>query len=170
MTWAPLLAVSARLWVPLLFAWAALLAIGVSHQLQVKEYSEAVQYHEQQRLRERLGVEQTRLEQQLGLGNLMQVRRLMSGLALHSGMTHAWLIDSNGQIVAGLSRTELNQPLETILVEQSANLRLAIKQNMTVWQPNIAIQYLAAEHALLGEVGIYPNYCLLVRLQALNPA
>ena len=169
MTWNPLLALSARWIVPLLFALAAIMAIGVIYQLQVKEYSDSVQYNEQKRLRERLGVEQTRLEHELGQGNLMQVRRLVSGLALHSGITHAWLIDSNGQIVAALSRTEINHSLATILGKQSMDFSQAIRQNLAAWQPDIAIQYLAAEPALLGKVGIYPNFYLLVSLD-LTPA
>lgn len=169
MTWSPLLAVSSRLWVPLLFALAALLAIGVSYRLHVKDYNEAVQYNEQRRLRERLGVEQTRLELQLGQSNLMQVRRLVSGLALHSGITHAWLIDNTGHIVAATSRIELNQPLETILGKQSVDFSQTIRQNLTAWQPDIHIQYLEAENTLLAEVGIYPSFYLLVSLD-LTPA
>ena len=169
MTWSPLIAISARILVPLLFALAALLAIGVSYQLQVKEYNGAVQYNEQKRLRERLSLEQSRLENLVGQGDLMQVRRLVSGLALLSGITHAWLIDSNGQIIAGLSRTELNHPLEAILGKQSTDFSQAISHSLAVWQPDIHIQSLAAENALLGKVGIYPHLILLVRMD-LTPA
>lgn len=169
MTWSPFLALSARWLVPLLFALAAIMTIGASYQLHVKEYSDSVQYNEEKRLRERLGVEQTRLEHELGQGNLMQVRRLVSGLALHSGITHAWLIDKTDHIIAATSRTELNQPLETILVKQSADLHQASRQGMAIWQPDIHIQYLAAENTFLAEVGIYPDFHLLVSLD-LTPA
>ncbi|MDD2739986.1 MAG: PAS domain S-box protein [Methylomonas lenta] len=169
MTLNPLLALSARWLVPLLFALAAIMTIGASYQLHVKEYTDSVQYNEEKRLRERLGVEQTRLEHELGQGNLMKVRRLVSGLALHSGITHAWLIDKNDQVIAATSRTELNQPLETILIKQSADLRQASRQSLAIWQPNIHVQYLAAENTLLAEVGIYPDFRLLVSLD-LMPA
>jgi PAS domain S-box-containing protein len=169
MIWSPLLALPARWLVPLLFALTAIMAIGVSYQLQVKEYSDSVQYNEQKRLRERLGVEQTRLEHELGQGNLMQVRRLVSGLALHSGITHAWLIDKNDQVIAATSRSELNQSLESILAKQSTDLRRASRQILAVWQPDMHIQYLADENTFLAEVGIYPDFHLLVSLD-LTPA
>ncbi|MBS4051164.1 MAG: hypothetical protein KGZ69_08170, partial [Methylomonas sp.] len=99
MSWKALFAVSARFLVPMLFAAAALLAIGVNYRLQVKQYAEAIRFSEQKRLREHLGIERTRLEREWELNNVAQVRRLVAGLPLLSGIAHAWLIDEAGRVV-----------------------------------------------------------------------
>lgn len=164
-----LLSVPARFLVPLLFAVAALLAIGGNYQLQVKQYSEVIRFSEQKRLREHLGIEQTRLEHEWGVGDLLQLRRLVSGLPLLSGITHAWLVDGAGHIVAALSRAELGQPLTSILAKQSPSLRSAIEQEAFEWHPEIHIHAIHGEQALLGAVGIQPNLILWVRLD-LTPA
>lgn len=169
MNWKPLFAVPVRFLVPLLFALVAMLAIGANYQLQVRQYTEAIRFSEQKRLREHLGVEQGRLEREWGVGDILQVRRLVFGLPLLGGITHAWLVDNAGNIVAALSRTEIGQPLAKVLAKQSPGLRNTIAAEKTDWHPEIHIHSIEDEQALLGDVGVQPNLFLLVRLD-LRPA
>ncbi|MCK9607915.1 MAG: PAS domain S-box protein [Methylomonas sp.] len=164
-----LFAVSPRFLVPMLFASAAALAIGVNYRLQVKQCAEAIQSSEQKRLREYLGMERTVLEREWELNDLARVRRLVSGLPLLSGVTHAWLIDETGRVVAALSGAELGQSVATILAKQSAGLRNTILDVKFIWHPEVHIHPIQGERALLGAVGIQPNLRLLVRLD-LQPA
>lgn len=169
MNWKPLFAVPVRFLVPLLFALVAMLAIGANYQLQVRQYTEAIRFSEQKRLREHLGIEQGRLEREWGVGDILQVRRLVFGLPLLGGITHAWLVDNAGNIVAALSRTEIGQPLAKVLAKQSPGLRNTIAAEKTDWHPEIHIHSIEDEQALLGDVGVQPNLFLLVRLD-LRPA
>lgn len=169
MSWKALFAVSARFLVPMLFAAAALLAIGVNYRLQVKQYAEAIRFSEQKRLREHLGIERTRLEREWELNNVAQVRRLVAGLPLLSGIAHAWLIDDAGRVVAALSEAELGQSMATVLAKQSEGLRNTLQAEKTAWHPEIRIYSIQGEQALLGAVGVRPNLLLLVRLD-LRPA
>lgn len=89
-------------------------------------YREDVGLQERRRLLERMAVEQTRLEVQLGQGNRLQARRLVSGLGLCSGVTHAWLADGEGRVQAALSRLQVGRPLAEILEGESPALRQAI--------------------------------------------
>ncbi|AEF99571.1 PAS domain-containing protein [Methylomonas methanica] len=164
MNWKPLFAFPVRLLVPLLFALVALLAIGVNYQLQVRQYTEAIRFSEQKRLREHLGIEQGRLEREWGVGNILQVRRLVSSLPLLGGITHAWLVDNAGNVVAALSRTDIGQPLAKVLAKQSPGLRNTIGKENSVWHPEIHIHAIEGEQAFLGEVGVQPDLFLLVRL------
>lgn len=169
MTWKALLAVPVRFLVPMLFALVATLAIGINYRLEVEQHTQAIRFSEQKRLREHLGVEQARLEREWGQGNLLQVRRLVSGLPLLSGISHAWLVDKGGGVVAALSRTEIGQSLATVLSKQSIGLRNSIGAEIPAWHPEIHIHPIPGEQALLGEVGIEPDLFLLVRLD-LRPA
>lgn len=169
MTWKALYAVPARLLVPMLFALLATLAIGINYRLEVEQYSQAIRFSEQKRLREHLGMEQARLEREWGQGNLLQVRRLISGLPLLSGISHAWLADKAGVVVASLSRTETGQPLATVLAKQSAGLRGIVGAEKPAWHPEIHIHPIPEEAALLGAAGIEPDLFLWVRLD-LRPA
>lgn len=164
MIWRPLLVVPVRFLVPMLFTVAALLAIGANHQLQVKQTVDVARFGEQKRLLEHLGIERARLEREWELGHLSRVRGLVTGLALLGGITHAWLVDEAGRIVAALSLTELGQPLTDILAKQSPGLRAAIETEKFDWHSEIHVRPIQGEHALLAEVGIQPKLLLLVRL------
>lgn len=164
-----LLSLPARFLVPLLFGVAALLAVAVNYRLQVEQYADTILFSEQKRLREHLRIEQSRLELEWVRGNRLQAQRLISELPLLSGITHAWLVDGAGSIVAALSGAETGQPLSAILSEQAPSLRAAMPPEAFVWHPDIRIRAIAGEQALLGEVGIQPDLVLWLRLD-LTPA
>ncbi len=165
----PFLALPARMLVPLVFVVTALSVMGLHYRLEVGEFSSYVYHFEQQRLRERLGVEQTRLDELVGQGNLSQVRRLVSGLALHSGVRQAWLVNDQGVIIGSLSRTDLDFSLDKLLSSLPEALNDGFKQVLTSQQPDIQIKVIESEQSLIGTVLIYPRHHLLVWLD-LNPA
>ena len=165
----PFLALPARMLVPLLFAVTALFVIGLNYRLEVDDFSSYVYHFEQQRLRERLGIEQTRLEELVGQGNLSQVRRLVSGMALHSGVRQAWLVNDQGVVIGSLSRTDLNFSLDKLFSTLPGALNTGFRQVLTSQQPDIRVRVVESEQALIGAVLVYPRHHLLVWLD-LNPA
>ena len=68
-----LLALPSRILAPLLLTLAALVAVGSNYALQLASFRTDVIIEEKHRLTELLGVEQTRLEIQSGLGNTLDV-------------------------------------------------------------------------------------------------
>ncbi|MDO8958605.1 MAG: PAS domain-containing protein [Rhodocyclaceae bacterium] len=164
MSWQPLLALPARLLAPLLLLLLALLLSGAHYLIEVHKLGAAAETQAAQRLRDRLGVEQTRLETQLGQGNLLEVRRLVPGLALHEGVSHGWLVDGEGRVVAALARLELGRPLAEALAGQTPPLRQAALDAVGEKHAAIQIVPIAGEPALLGSVRIQPNHHLLLRV------
>ena len=106
----------ARLLLPVLMLLFALAVSLLGHRLRVSELDASVLQTEQQRLRERLALEQGRLTQATGQGDMGQARRLVAGLALHEGLMQAWLIEEDGRIAAALSRAEIGRRLSTVLI------------------------------------------------------
>ena len=86
---ARLLSIPARWLAPLLLAAFALTTTGINLVVQWQEVDQQVTESETRRLRERLGVEQSRLSAESGNTNTLLVRRLVGGLGLYSGMQHA---------------------------------------------------------------------------------
>lgn len=105
-----LLSIPARWLAPLLLAAFALATTGVNLLLQWQEVDQQVVDSETRRLRERLGVEQSRLTVETGNANTLLVRRLVGGLGLYSGIRHAYLIDARGVVLASLMRADIGQP------------------------------------------------------------
>ncbi|MDZ7622104.1 MAG: PAS domain-containing protein [Candidatus Competibacteraceae bacterium] len=169
MTWKPLLIFPARWLVPLLLVLLALMGTVVIYIFQVHEYREDVGLREQRRLLERMAVEQTRLEVQLGQGNRLQARRLVSGLGLYSGVTHAWLTDGEGRIEAALSRLQVGRPLAEILVDESPSLRQAIHHTLDHQEMAVHMHPMPDEEALLGHVAMINDYHLLLRVDLAQP-
>lgn len=167
MTWRPLLILPARYLVPLLLALVALLVVGANHYFAVQQLMLEAEHVERTRLSERLILEQSRLTHQMGDESLLLTRRLVAALALHSGITHAWLVDDGGRVVAGLSRLDVGRSLDQVLARQTPELRVAVLDAARHWQADIEIRRLAG--ALFAEVGIQPKHHLLVRLD-LAPA
>ncbi len=167
MNW--LYALPARLLAPLLLAALALVTAGLMYLEQVDNYGRAVEAQERLRLSERLALEQTRLEVQSGQGNALQVRRLVTSLGLHQGLTHAWLVGADGRVVASLSRLEQGQPFNTLLARQSAPLRQGVETVLRVAGGQIHIHRLNGEAALLGHVAIHPDLQLILRVDLAQP-
>lgn len=112
---ARLLSVPARWLAPLLLAAFAFTTTAVNLAVQWREAAQQVTENETRRLRERLGVEQSRLSAEAGTANSLLVRRLVGGLGLYGGMQHAYLIDAQGQVLASLTRTDIGQAFVDLL-------------------------------------------------------
>jgi PAS domain S-box-containing protein len=168
MSWHPLLALPARVLAPLLLGVLALVAAALNHQWQVRTQVAAVAQTELQWLHDRLGVEQTRLETQLAQSNPLQVRRLVSSLALRQGVSHAWLLDAEQRVQASLSRADLGQLLSQVLAKHPDDLPQAqhptLRQAVSVWTPGLQVLPLADAHTALGVAGVHPEHVLVVRL------
>lgn len=122
---ARLLSIPARWLAPLLLAAFALTTTGINLLVQWREVDQQVTESETRRLRERLGVEQSRLSAETGNTNTLLVRRLVGGLGLYSGMQHAYLIDSRGVVLASLLRTDIGLPFADVqgLYPELADMR-----------------------------------------------
>ncbi len=122
---ARLLSIPARWLAPLLLAAFALTTTGINLVVQWQEVDQQVTESETRRLRERLGVEQSRLSAESGNTNALLVRRLVGGLGLYSGMQHAYLLDGNDTVMASLLRTDIGLPFADVqgLYPELASIR-----------------------------------------------
>jgi PAS domain S-box-containing protein len=119
----------ARWMVPLFIALLALLALGFRYVDQGRGVERDVSQEQASLLRERLSLEQSRLDPVDGDANPLLVRRLVSSLALYDNLSLAYLVDANGQIEAALSRQEIGQPLSAALALQAARVPEAARLN-----------------------------------------
>ena len=122
---ARLLALPARWLAPQLLAAFALTTTGINLMVQWQEVDQQVTESETRRLRERLGVEQSRLSAETGNTNALLVRRLVGGLGLYSGMQHAYLLDGNDTVMASMLRTDIGLPFTDVqgLYPELADIR-----------------------------------------------
>ncbi|TNF58013.1 MAG: PAS domain S-box protein, partial [Burkholderiales bacterium] len=123
----PLLRFPVRWVVPVLLMLLGVVAALAYYAFRSSVHLEQMWQAQERQLLARLGIEQTRLEVQGGAGNWTLVRRLVTGLALHDGLDHAYLVDAGGQVLASLSRVdtgrnwrELESPLAARLLGETA--------------------------------------------------
>lgn len=164
MSWQPLLALPARIMVPLLLLVLTLLAAGVNYAYQVDEYWRTVEVSENDRLVERLSVEQARLEIESGLGNRQQVRRQVAALGMRPGTSHAFLVDDDGIVVAALSRTAIGRSLAEALEGESEEVRDGVVKAAGRGGSNITVARNSAGRALIGHAPVQPGYDFIVRV------
>ncbi len=120
-----LLGMSGRRLVPLLIFLVALLAIGIRYQHQMGLMVAEVEAIETQRLRDRLGIDQNRLDARMGMSDPMVLRRIVSALGLHDGLDHAYLVSPRNAVLASLSRADIGRTLDEALsrVDERERLR-----------------------------------------------
>jgi PAS domain S-box-containing protein len=164
MSWQPLLALPARIMVPLLLLVLTLLAAGVNYAYQVDEYSRTVEASERDRLVERLSVEQARLEIESGLGNRQQVRRQVAALGMRPGTSHAFLVDDNGIVVAALSRTAIGRPFAEALANEPEHVRDGLLGAVGRDASRITVARAADGRALTGHAPIQPRHEFVMRV------
>lgn len=92
---------------PLMLLLFALTASVVSHVVQLRNLDVQVIDQETRRLRERVSVEQSRLDSSSALDNPTLVRRLVGALGLYSGMRHVYLLQRDGVVEASLVRSDI---------------------------------------------------------------
>jgi PAS domain S-box-containing protein len=156
------LPLSGRWLAPLFLLVFSLLAISLRYVQQMKEIDRNVVALESVRLRERLSVEQNRLDAQAGVDTALLQQRLVSGLALYSGLQRAYLLDAQGRVLASLSRLDMGQPIHDLVKPPGdANGQLAA----LVQSPrstSIEVARAAGLPLLTGAVPIEPDWRLLV--------
>lgn len=163
----PLLAAPARIVMPLLWALLTLPSLGLLYLHQVKEHRQMVVLEEHARLLERMALEQTRIENRLASGDPFQLRRLVAALALHQGITYAWLIDREGRILASLARPELGQPIEQVIAHTPPAIRTTLPA--LVHSSSKAIRIQQTGDWLVGDLLVRGDYRLIVALDLSYP-
>jgi PAS domain S-box-containing protein len=104
---------------PLMLLLFALTASVVSHMVQLRNLDMRVIDQETRRLRERISVEQSRLDSSSALENPTLVRRLVGGLGLYSGMRHIYLLERDGLVEASLVRSDIGLAFGDVLRERA---------------------------------------------------
>ena len=94
---------SGRQLLPLLLFTFALLAIGLRYQDQMADIDVEVEQLESTRLRDRLSIEQARIDVRLGDTDALWLRRTVGTLGLHDGLDHAYLTGPGSAVLASLS-------------------------------------------------------------------
>lgn len=108
---------------PLIMVLFAVLASGVNFLTQLRTLQAEVVEQETRRLRERLSVEQSRLSFLSTLEDSQQVRRIIGGLGLYTGMESAYLVASDGRVLASMTRADIGRGFEEVLVRLPASAR-----------------------------------------------
>lgn len=152
----------ARTLVPVLITVVALLIVAFNHALQLREYRMLVEEEQSLSLIERLGVEQSRFEQQIEQDNPLQLRRMVAELALRPHLTHAYLTDPGDRIVGSLARADAGRPLADVL---AADGQAGAALSGVVQSPDrpLHIEVDAGRTALIGMLSLGSGYRLLVR-------
>lgn len=169
MTWQNVLVLPARVAVPAVLLVLTLAAAGVNYAYHVRDYARAVEASERERLLERLSVEQERLEIEVGFGNRQQMRRQVAALGMRPGLTHAYLVDANGVVVAALSRTDIGRTLEEALSEEATGLREGLMHAIRGDAGRISVDRPLEDRALVGYAPLQSGQSFVVRLDLERP-
>ncbi|MBT9549762.1 MAG: PAS domain-containing protein [Hydrogenophaga sp.] len=108
------LGMTGRQLLPLLLFALALLGIGLRYQGQMAKIDADVERLETLRLRERLSIEQARIDVRLGQADPLRLRRLVGALGLHDGLDRAYLTGPGAAVLASLSRGDLGRPVSQV--------------------------------------------------------
>jgi len=162
-------ALPGRVLAPLLLAVFALVGAGLNYLLQAEAFHELVATEQQVRLTEILNSEQTRLEVQIGLGNVLEVSRQVASLGLRSGITHALLVHRDGRVTAAMSRTQVGWPLTEAIAAEPPAIRAGLLEIATYDPKGIRTLLPPGDECLLAQVAVYPDHKLIVRAD-LEPA
>lgn len=108
-----------RLLAPLVLVLFALTASVISHVVQVGNLDVQVIDQETRRLRERMSVEQSRLDSSAAVDNPTLLRRLVGGLGLYSGMRHIYLLDRDSLVEASLVRSDIGLAFGEVLRQRA---------------------------------------------------
>lgn len=163
------LTIAGRWLVPLLMIVFALAVMSLRYQHQMRQIDQDVSAQESQRLRERLSIEQTRMDEQAGQGNSLLLHRLVGGLALHQGLNQAYLVGPDERVLTSLSRLDIGQPLNAVLSRvggSSSPLQaLAVAPSPSA----IVVERLAQQPVFIGLVPLQGKLRLLVQVDMSYP-
>ncbi|WP_066269010.1 PAS domain S-box protein [Hydrogenophaga palleronii] len=166
---ARLLSIPARWLAPLMLVAFAITTTGINLVLQWREVDQQVTENESRRLHERLGVEQSRLSAEAGNFNTLQVRRLVGGLGLYSGMQHAYLLDDRGLVQASLLRSDIGMSFDDLLqlYPELAGMRAAFAQPLA--GSTLQVARAPAQPWLFGRAALEPGLELLTLVNLSQP-
>lgn len=151
-----------------LVAWAAVAAL-ISALAQMHSYEGAVEADLRRSVGERMNLEQQRIEVQRGLGNHLQVRRIVAGLGMLPEVMNAWLIDGEGSIVASLRRAELGKPFGSVLEAEPAALRAALLEASTRDARKVQLLRPDGAEFMVGHAAVGPELRLLLSIDLARP-
>lgn len=158
-------ALPAHILAPLLLAAFALSTAALNFFLQQHDLREEVATEQRARITEILNNEESRLEVQFGLGNVLEINRLVTSLGLRSGITHALLVNAEGMVVAAMSRTQIGWPLTEAIASEPPAIRTGILEIATYDPKGIRTVLPEGDDlSLLAQVAVYPDHKLIVRV------
>lgn len=153
----------ARVLIPISVALLAVLLTLLDSWLHHFDAQAVVEANIRQRLETRLTLEQMRIEVRAGMEDWLRVRRLIGSLALWPDITHAYLIDQDGMVLAALSRSQLGIHIAEALAEAPVEVRDNLLQLAGQTTLGLEIHRPETEQALLAQAPIYKVGQLLVR-------
>ncbi len=158
-------ALPAHILAPLLLAAFALSTAALNFFLQQSDLRDEVLTEQRGRITEILNTEESRLEVQFGLGNALEIKRLVTSLGLRTGITHALLVDPEGMVVAAMSRTQIGWPLTEAIASEPLEIRTGILEIATYDPQGIrAFVPEGDDDCLLAQVAVFPDHKLIVRV------
>lgn len=157
-------ALPAHVLAPLLLAFFAISIATVNYFLEHDDFHQQVATEQRRRITEILNTEQSRLEVQFGLGNAIEISRLVASLGLRAGITHALLVRQDGQVVAAMSRAQIGWPLTEAIASEPAPIRNGILEIATFDPKGIRTVLTDADDALIAQVAVQPDHKLIVRV------
>ncbi len=163
MTANPLVRYPAQITFPIVLAVLTLGALAIRWQWTHADFHSTAEAEEVRLFREQLHPAHARVERELEAGNLVNLQRRILGLALHDGITDAWLVDSRPKVVAALARVEVGRTLPFVLTGQNALVRAAVEHRLASLGHDLVVGSIPGELALLGSVGVGKDHHLLVR-------
>ena len=150
---------SGRQLLPLLLFTFALLAIGLRYQDQMADIEVEVEQLESTRLRDRLSIEQARIDVRLGQADALWLRRMVGALGLHDGLDRAYLTGPGPGVLASLSRVDLGRPVHQAV--QGINERPWMAPLFTQPLPSaIAVERVVGQPLLTGLVPLLDGHRL----------
>jgi len=158
----------ARTLVPLLITVVALVMVGFDHMLQRADYRLRVEQEQKQLLVERLGIEQSALDELILQNRPLQLRRAVAELALRPHLTHAYLTAPGGRIIGSLARADLGQSLPDILAADTRG-GAALLDAPRAPDNSLLVQVDASRTALTGLMALEGGHQLFVRSDLTQP-
>ena len=155
--------------VPLLLALFALLTAGTKYVVGMRQVEAEVTEAETRRLRERLTVEQSRLNLQADPSNLSFARGVVGGLGLYKGMRAAWLLRPDGQVLASLTRADVGRDFAEVAAARPELLYLDTLPRGALDPLAIVPRYWVGGQELVGAVPLSNGRRLVVLVDITVP-
>ncbi|MBL8389537.1 MAG: PAS domain-containing protein [Hydrogenophaga sp.] len=156
-----LLAMAGHRLVPLMIFLMALVSLAINYAYQMHNMEGEVEQQELERLRDRLSIEQGRLDIRLGNTDPLALRRIVGSLGLYDGLNRAYLVDPAGRVLASLSRIDTGRTLYDVVQSASAE-DAPVLQGLFDPQgvSSIRVQGVPGRHLLGGQVPLLDGHRL----------